>query len=275
MGPGMEFSTYEHSTARHGGVDLQFQDLEGGTMKSSRLAWAIWDLVSKNFKNKQPLKTLEIVSSGRGCHSDRYCTVSVGPCEGQGCWEDHVPPLAGLFSDQIGVEPVISRTLCTQTLMSESNRSRKPRANTYAHYVISSNSLLEAWPTYHPGLPLSQEILFSGWRTASCICSVSVSGKQNTSYSYDILFSLPKKTKQNKTTNQPNKQKTKQPSSISLYKLPAEGMAQIKDGSSCLKISVLKVGLRTSNDLIKGKIPHSCTQARWGLVSSRCRQVVS
>lgn len=41
MGSGVEFSTYEYSTARHGGVDLQFQDLECGTMKSSRLAWAI------------------------------------------------------------------------------------------------------------------------------------------------------------------------------------------------------------------------------------------
>lgn len=95
-------------------------------------------------KQTNPLKTLEIVSSARGCHSDRHCTVSVGPYEGQGCWEDHVPLLAGIFSDQIGVEPVISRTLCTQTLMSESNRSRKLRANTYSHCVISSNSLLGA-----------------------------------------------------------------------------------------------------------------------------------
>lgn len=59
-------------------------------------------------KQTTPLKTLEIVSSGRECHSDRHCTVSVGPYEGQGCWEDHVPLCAGLFSDQIGDEPVIS-----------------------------------------------------------------------------------------------------------------------------------------------------------------------
>lgn len=41
VGLGVEFSTSEYSTARHGGVDLQFEDLEGGTMKGSRLAWAI------------------------------------------------------------------------------------------------------------------------------------------------------------------------------------------------------------------------------------------
>jgi hypothetical protein len=43
----------------------------------------------------------------------------------------------------------------------------------------------------------------------------------------------------------------KLPSSMPLYKLPPEGVAQIKGGSSHLKRSLLKVGLSTSNDLIK------------------------
>jgi hypothetical protein len=39
----------------------------------------------------------------------------------------------------------------------------------------------------------------------------------------------------------------------SLYRQPAEGVAQMKGVSSYLKISGLKVGLLTSNDLIKKK----------------------
>ena len=44
-----------------------------------------------------------------------------------------------------------------------------------------------------------------------------------------------------------------------LYRLPREGVAHIKDGSSCLKSSGLKVSLPTANDLIR-KIFNRCTQ---------------
>jgi hypothetical protein len=43
----------------------------------------------------------------------------------------------------------------------------------------------------------------------------------------------------------------KLPSSMSLYRQPPESVAQIKGGSSHLKNSGLKVGLPTSNNLIK------------------------
>jgi len=46
-------------------------------------------------------------------------------------------------------------------------------------------------------------------------------------------------------------------SSVYLFRLPAEDVAQIKDGSSNLKRSGLKVDLSASNDLVRGK--HSLT----------------
>lgn len=46
-------------------------------------------------------------------------------------------------------------------------------------------------------------------------------------------------------------------SSMSLHRLSAEGVTQIKDVSFHLKRSGLKEGLFTSNDLIEKKIPHS------------------
>ena len=55
----------------------------------------------------------------------------------------------------------------------------------------------------------------------------------------------------------------KHSSSMFLYTLPAEGVAQIKGGSSHLKRSRLKVCLPASNDSTKGgKIPPRCA---WSL----------
>ena len=49
-------------------------------------------------------------------------------------------------------------------------------------------------------------------------------------------------------------------SSMFFKRLPAEGVAQIKGGSSYIRISVLKVDFPTSNDLNKKKNSHMCTQ---------------
>lgn len=60
-----------------------------------------------------------------------------------------------------------------------------------------------------------------------------------------------------------------------LYRLPAEGAAQVKGGSSHLKRPRLKEGLPTSDDLIKKNIPSWVYLAAWVLVNSGCSQVGS
>jgi hypothetical protein len=56
------------------------------------------------------------------------------------------------------------------------------------------------------------------------------------------------------------------------HRLPAEAVAQIEGGSPHLKRSILKVGLPTSNDLIKKRNPSQVYPTTWVLVNSRCSQ---